>query len=134
MSWNVFKMINKEATKALGKVEKEIEAKRDPGIYEDWKPAKPKTSPVAAIAAKPMPPAPAPAKPTPTQTTTARPTGAIQKTYTRAMELKEEALNNYAKRDPLMLSHLLDKQVQRGEMTREQATWIMSEVRKRRGR
>lgn len=70
MSWNVFKMINKEATKALGKVEKEIEAKRDPGIYEDWKPAKPKTSPVAAIAAKPMPPAPAPApaKPAPVVT------------------------------------------------------------------
>ena len=132
MSWNVFKMVNKAANKAVGKVEKAIEAKRDPGIYEDWKPAKPKTSPVAAIAAKPMPPAPAPTNPA--VAPTARPTGAIQKTYTRAMELKEESLNAYAKRDPIMVSHELDKKVQRGEMTREQATWIINEARKRRRR
>ena len=131
--WNTLK---KTAAKANEALVKQQEAKRDPGIYEDWKPAKPKTSPVAAVAAKPMPPAPAPAptKPAPTQTTTARPTGTVQRVYSKFTELKEEALNNYAKRDPLMLSHLLDKQVQRGEMPREQATWIMSEVRKRRGR
>lgn len=128
----MWKAIKKFAAKADEAIAKQQEAKRDPGIYEDWKPAKPKTSPVTAVAAKPMPPAPT--KPAPTQTTTARPTGTVQRVYSKFTELKEEALNNYAKRDPLMLSHLLDKQVQRGEMPREQATWIMSEVRKRRGR
>ena len=68
MFWNVFKSANKALNKAANKVEQAIEAKRDPGIYEDWKPAKPKTSPVAAVAAKPMPPAPAPAKPAPVAT------------------------------------------------------------------
>jgi hypothetical protein len=128
----MWKAIKKIAAKADEILAKSQQAKRDPGIYEDWKPAKPKTSPVTAVAAKPMPPAPT--KPAPTQTTTARPTGTVQRVYSKFTELKEEALNNYAKRDPLMLSHLLDKQVQRGEMPREQATWIMSEVRKRRGR
>lgn len=128
----MWKALKKTAAKADEILAKNQEAKRDPGIYEDWKPAKPKTSPVAAVAAKPMPPAPAPAKPT--VTPTARPTGMVQKTYAKAMEIKEESLNNYAKRDPLMLSHLLDKQVQRGEMSREQATWIINEARKRRGK
>ena len=68
MFWNVFKSANKALNKAANKVEQAIEAKRDPGIYEDWKPAKPKTSPVTAVAAKPMPPAPAPAKPAPVAT------------------------------------------------------------------
>lgn len=127
--WKAIKKFAAQADEALAKSQ---QAKRDPGIYEDWKPAKPKTSPVAAIAAKPMPPAPAPAKPA--AAPTARPTGQIQRVYSRFMELKEETLNNYAKRDPLMLRHLLDKQVQQGEMPKEQATWIMSEVHKRRGR
>lgn len=63
--WNTLK---KTAAKANEALVKQQEAKRDPGIYEDWKPAKPKTSPVAAVAAKPMPPAPAPAKPAPVVT------------------------------------------------------------------
>ena len=63
--WNTLK---KTAAKANEALVKQQEAKRDPGIYEDWKPAKPKTSPVAAVAAKPMPPAPAPAKPAPVAT------------------------------------------------------------------
>ena len=55
--WKAMKKFAAKADEALAKSQ---QAKRDPGIYEDWKPAKPKTSPVAAIAAKPMPPAPAP--------------------------------------------------------------------------
>lgn len=64
----MWKALKKTAAKADEILAKNQEAKRDPGIYEDWKPAKPKTSPVAAVAAKPMPPAPAPTKPAPVVT------------------------------------------------------------------
>ena len=127
--WNTLKKIAAKADAALAEHQ---EKNRDPGIYEDWK----KPSPVAAVAKKPVPPPPAPAplKQAPAPAPTARPRGTAQKVYSRAMELQEESLNAYAKRDPLMLSHLLDKRVQQGEITREYANWIIGEARKRRGK
>jgi hypothetical protein len=127
--WDTLKKIAAKADAALAE---QKQKNRDPGIYEDWK----KPSPVAAVAKKPVPPppAPAPVKQAPAPAPTARPSGTVQKVYSRAMELQEESLNAYAKRDPLMLSHLLDKRVQQGELTRELANWIIGEARKRRGK
>jgi hypothetical protein len=127
--WNAIKKVAAKADAALAE---QKEKKRDPGIYEDWK----KPSTVAAVAKKPVPPAPAPAPAKPAQepTTIARPRTAIEKVYAKGMQMKEESLNAYAKRDPLMLSHELDKRVQRGEISREYAKWLTEEVRKRRGR